>query len=83
MSDLRADSRKNYTGNGTTDHLNAGSLQRIADATERIAANYSEILEARDKFKRWYEEERDRRRKIERSNAALRGAITRLKRGGR
>lgn len=59
----REESRKNYgtdTEDGvgiTMDQLNAGSLMRIADATELMARNFLELQADRDKYKRWYESE--------------------------
>ena len=34
MADFRGDSREVWTSAKTVEHINAGSLQRIADATE-------------------------------------------------
>lgn len=38
-------------------------------------------VEARDRYKRWYEAEQETSAKLARSNAALRGVITRNKKG--
>ena len=61
------------------DDLKVGCLMRIADATEAMASRHTELIAQRDKFERWYNDERKRRWHLERSNAALRGHIKRLK----
>lgn len=80
MSSMRDSSRANWLGNDSIEHINAGSLQRIADATEKMAASYDSMRNDRDRYKRWYEDERARRQKRDRQIASLRGVITRLKR---
>lgn len=80
MNTLKALSRKDWTGTGTVEEVNAGSLQRIADATEKMAASYDAMRDDRDKYERWYKDERARREKRDRQISALRGVITRLKR---
>lgn len=62
------------------DQINTGSVLRIADSLETIAEDKENLIEERDKFKRWYKEEREEKEMILRSNAGLRGYITRLKR---
>jgi hypothetical protein len=37
MSTLREESTRDWTGSGSIDHIKAGCLQRIADATEKMA----------------------------------------------
>jgi hypothetical protein len=61
------------------DRIKAGAILRIADATEAMAKNYLALQEERDRYKRWYEERQRRVLHLERSNAALRGVITRMK----
>jgi len=63
----------------SNDDLKTGCLMRIADATEAMALRHTELIKQRDKFERWYNDERKRRWHLERSNAALRGHIKRLK----
>ena len=41
---MRELSRKEFTSNGTVEHINCGSLQRIADALEKVAINYDLLL---------------------------------------
>lgn len=79
--DMRELSRSRWTSSGSSlDHINCGSLLRIADATELMAKNYQELINDRDRFKRWYNDEQTRRYRLERRIASLRGVITRMKR---
>lgn len=59
--------------------MEIGCLQRIADASEKMAQSYTSLESNRDMYKRWYEDERIRKEHYIKSNAALRGHITRLK----
>lgn len=63
----------------TLEQINAGSLMRIADATEKMAHRHTELIEQRDRFERWYKNELERVEHLRRSNAALRGHLKRLK----
>jgi len=76
-------SKGNWAVNSvTTSHneqIKIGSLQRIADATEKMASNYTQLQNERDLYKRWYEAKNVHIKKLEHSNAALRGHIKRLK----
>lgn len=71
---------EDFMGKATRAEIDSGSLQRIADATEKMAANYDALRAERDRFERWYKEERERKERAQRSNIALRGVITRLRR---
>lgn len=62
-----------------TNELKLGALMRIADATEVMAREYQELINDRDMYQRWYNETRTHRNRLERSNAALRGQITKLR----
>lgn len=62
------------------DQIKLGCLQRIADATEAMARWHVELARERDNYKRWYEQEQERRNRAERRIIALRGVITRQKR---
>lgn len=64
----------------TAEQIQMGAVLRIADATEAMAKNYVRIQEERDRFERYYKDEQRRRASAERSNAALRGHIKRIKR---
>lgn len=78
----RDETRKNW---GCTDRqpdndeLKLGALLRIADATEVMAREYQRLINERDMYKRQYENARERGYRLERSNAALRGQITKLR----
>lgn len=81
--EFRAESRRNWVCDGTTPPLNEqlafGCLQRIADATELMAKRWGDVLAERDRYKQNAEYRATRIDALKRSNAALRGVITRLK----
>lgn len=79
MPTLKDNSRTEYTGHGTIEHINAGSLQRIADSTEVIARNYNELIRERDNYKNWYNMSSEKVHQLEKRISALRGVITRMK----
>lgn len=91
-SNIREKSKENFRIGGlvpTENELKVGALQRIADATEKMAEssqamakNYNDLLRERNMFKDWYRDEQNKVEKLKRSNAALRGVITRLKNKG-
>lgn len=76
---LRESSHKDWQSGDTIEHINAGSLQRIADATELMAKNYAELIAERDQARRSETYWRDEADRIARSNNALRGVITKMK----
>lgn len=80
----REESRKEY-GNSRDDlsveELKAGALLRIADATELMAKRYSELIDSRDSWERTARSRQARIETLQRRNAALRGHITRIKKG--
>lgn len=63
----------------TNEQIQIGCLQRIADATELMAKRHQELMDERDKFKRWWKEEQTRRENRDGSIRSLRGQITKLK----
>lgn len=82
FKNYRDESRANYGTRKeklTIDQINAGSLQRIADSTERMAVNYTTLQKERDRYQQWYYEEIARAKSLQRTIAALRGVITKLK----
>lgn len=91
MPTFRDKSRNEYDGSqGSIDIINVGSLQRIADATEKMSANITALMAERDKFAKLYRDEQGARRigenwrderayKLERRVASLKGVITRMK----
>jgi hypothetical protein len=60
--------------------IQLGCLLRIADATEAMAVEHNRLIRERDNYKQWWQQQRSRAERAERSNAGLRGAITRMKR---
>ena len=81
MSNMRESSKNTWASNSSVDHINCGSLQRIADATEKMAASYDQMRQDRDWEKQradgLYAENRRLRNRI----AGLRGYIKRMKGG--
>lgn len=79
MATQRENSKQEWKGYGTLNDINAGSLQRIADATEKMAKNYVVLQNDLDNYKKWWE---DRGRALDRLNrriSALKGQITKLR----
>ncbi len=81
MKTLREHSRTGWTApdGATIEQINAGSLQRIADATEKMAASYDALREDRDRYQRFY---KDGVLAIERRDlqiSALKGVITKMR----
>lgn len=76
---MRDQSRKAWDGESTLEVINAGSLQRIADAAEKMALRHTELIykAARlEKTNQWLDgciKSRDR------TIANLKGQITKLK----
>lgn len=64
----------------TIPQIDCGSLQRIADATEKMVANYDAVRIDRDYWKARAEREQKTAERYARSNNSLRGVITKLKR---
>lgn len=82
MGSAREGSRTewNWEKNNTVEVINAGSLQRIADACELMAKNHAQLIRDRDMFEKWFKEERAYKEQAQRSANSLRGQITKLKR---
>ena len=79
MSTLRDSSRQTWNGGNSIEHINAGSLQRIADACERMAVRHTELIEERDRYARWHKDEQARRERWQRKHSAALGQITKLR----
>ena len=80
---LREASKSEFSLRGhlpTTDELNAGSLQRIADACEKMAVRYDEMVRRCEEYKSAMEYAKAERDALDRHARSLRGVITRLKR---
>ena len=67
-----------WSGGGTIEDIQRGCLERIADATEAMARNHDELQSRVKLLERMYKDQRRRAESLERSNAALRGVITKL-----
>lgn len=61
------------------EQLILGCLLRIADAVEKMAIRHTELMRDRDYYSREAESLRGRRDSLMRSNSALKGQITKLK----
>lgn len=79
MANFRDHSKGNWASSGSTEHINAGSLQRIADASEKMASNYTQLQSEKEMYERWYRNGAAENRKLYRRIAALQGVITRMK----
>ncbi len=82
---LRQESKKDWNpasfNTATRDEINCGSLQRIADACELMARRYQDLIAERDRLKTSRDIWEERARRRERQIIALRGVVTRLKKG--
>lgn len=77
--DFKQQSKENWSGQEIIENINAGSLQRIADATEKMAGNYTRLQNDCDLYKRWYEAGREERNRLANRIKALKGVITKQK----
>ena len=79
---MMAESKIAYTTSGvvTNEAIQTGALQRIAEATELMAKDHARLVRDRDYWHRRWSDERKDSERIARSNASLRGHISRLKR---
>lgn len=80
MSTTREASRRDWRSQDNVADINAGSLQRIADATEAMSKDYLAMKRRAENFEEYYRSEIRRCSALQRSNAALRGVITRMRR---
>jgi hypothetical protein len=79
----REASKGHWTATGTLAEINSGSLQRIADACEIMAANYNQLRIERDDLEKSMNFWSDQCRSAERTASGLRGYITKLKKAQR
>lgn len=68
-----------HDGNPTLEQINAGSLQRIADATELMAKRHTDLISERDWLSGAYRRASDRADHADRRIASLKGQITKLR----
>lgn len=61
------------------DRLQTGALERIADATEAMAKSHTDLIEYNEILKRRLKRSFENNQHLWRSNYALRGHITRLR----
>lgn len=81
MSNTRELSEKQITSSegATLDAINTGSLQRIADATEKMALKYTELLEEVERYRQSSKNLWDIIDRKNKTIASLKGQITKLK----
>lgn len=79
MASQREVSKQEWEGAANRDDINSGSLQRIADAVEKMASSYDNMRTERDRYQGYYKEQKQYKEAAQRENAALRGVITKLK----
>lgn len=80
MPTLREVSRTNFnTIDKSIESVNAGSLQRIADATELMAKNYLSLQNTLEWYKKAYNNNTKDLAAAHKRISALKGVITKLK----
>lgn len=62
------------------EQINTGALLRIADATEKMASRYTELLNETERLKRREDEQRSAINRLYRRISSLKGVITKLRR---
>ncbi len=83
MTTLREASKESYglvSDRATCEEINMGSLQRIADAVEKMASSYDNMRRDRDYYKERTEGLERNSRRMARRISALQGVITKMKR---
>ena len=70
----------NDEGKANIEEINSGSLQRIATATEIMAKNHQELIDSKEFYRKQYRYYQEQNSLKEKSIAAYKGHITRLKR---
>jgi len=82
---FKEESRKNWCADQddalSEGQIKLGCILRIADATELMSKNHQELIRERDNYKKWYEEERDKKNHLMRRIISLKGVITKIKKG--
>lgn len=82
MPDFRETSKKHFAiagANPTHEEIQAGCLQRIADATELMARRYTDLIDERNRFRGYMETARVERDAAVRTANTLKGHVTRLR----
>lgn len=70
---LDEDQKLNFDG------IQLGAILRIADASEKMAKNYQQLIDERDRYKQYYEQEQKINHSLRMQIIGIRGYITRLK----
>lgn len=60
----------------TDDQLRTGAMLRMADATEKIAADYDAMRRDRDNYREWHKQGNADKAKLYKTISALQGVIT-------
>lgn len=79
QNEMKEYSRHNFTGNGTVEHIQIGAVLRIADATEKMALRYTELIDKAARLDRSNDYLRTENHRQRLSISALKGQITKLK----
>lgn len=79
MNTMRDVSKQNFVGGNTTEAIQTGCLQRIADATEHMAKRFVELQDELQRQKDKLKLERAWRERLQRRCIALKGVVTRMK----
>jgi len=74
---------QDVSGELCLEQIRTGAILRIADALEIMSRNHATLLEERDRYKNMYNTERELKHRAYRVQSALRGVITKLKKGKR
>lgn len=61
------------------EQLKFGAILRIADSLEKIEKRYSDLINEKERFEKWYREECDRNRKLNKKISGIKSHTTRLK----
>lgn len=72
---IREHSRKNFIAEFTYEAINAGSLQRIADAVEKVAISHIQMEQQLDELKKQKEYWRAKAETLQRSVNAYKGLV--------
>jgi hypothetical protein len=80
---IKNQSKKNWlpeSQNATIEEIKVGALQRIADSTEAMAANYIKMQDDLERYRAMFKVKNEQISRLYRRISALQGVITRMKR---
>lgn len=66
-------------GSITLEQIQTGAMLRMADASEKMASNYTDLQNDRDWYRQKYREKNDEIKHLNRRITSLKGVITKLK----